>query len=334
MGENFVLQSIMSIISVKNLTRTFQVFEKQPGLLASLKSIYYRPSKTITAVDKVNFQIEQGELVGFIGPNGAGKTTTLKCLSGLLYPSSGDIQVAGYTPSQRQYQYLRQIGFVMGQKNQLWWDLPPQETFLLNKEIYDISDRDYNERLKYFIDVLDIQSIISIQTKKLSLGQRMKCEFAAALLHRPSVVFLDEPTIGLDVVASQKIRQFIKKINQEYKTTIILTSHNMTDVQELCQRVILIDKGQIKFDGNLSDLTSRYTELKTLKFTFENKVKKSDISKFGEVIFSDGYSYTIKVAKSKYLKTAATILSKLPVTDLNIEDTPIEDVIRQVYTDR
>ena len=324
----------MPTISVSHLTRSFQVFDKKPGLSASIKSIFYRPERTVKAVEDVNFEIDQGELVGFIGPNGAGKTTTLKCLSGLLFPTSGEIKVLDFPPSERQYEYLRQIGFVMGQKNQLWWDIPPQETFLLNQAIYDISPSDYKRRLDFFIDTLDIKEIISVQTKKLSLGQRMKCEFVAALLHNPKVLFLDEPTIGLDVVASQKIREFVKKINQEFKTTVILTSHNMNDVEELCQRVILIDHGQIKFDGQLVDLTSKYTELKILKFTFETKVLSSTIKKFGEIVSGKDLQYVIKVPKDKYLRVASQILSTLPVTDLNIEDTPIEDVIRQVYTDR
>jgi len=324
----------MSTIQVKNLTRTFQVFDKKPGLGASIKSIFYRPQRTVHAVENVSFEIKQGELVGFIGPNGAGKTTTLKCLSGLLYPSSGNISVLGFKPSDRKYEYLNQIGFVMGQKNQLWWDIPPQETFLLNKAIYNISDTDYQKRLDFFIKTLDIGDIISVQTKKLSLGQRMKCEFVAALLHNPKVLFLDEPTIGLDVIAAQKIRDFVKEINQQFKTTVILTSHNMNDVKELCKRVILIDQGRIKFDGLLSNLTKKFAELKILKFVFENKISKTDIKKFGEIVDGDGYSYTIKVSKEKYLSVASKILTTLPVTDLNIEDTPIEDVIRQVYTDK
>jgi len=324
----------MSTIQVKNLTRTFQIFDKKPGLGASIKSIFYRPQRTVHAVENVSFEIKQGELVGFIGPNGAGKTTTLKCLSGLLYPSSGNISVLGFKPSDRKYEYLNQIGFVMGQKNQLWWDIPPQETFLLNKAIYNISDTDYQKRLDFFIKTLDIGDIISVQTKKLSLGQRMKCEFVAALLHNPKVLFLDEPTIGLDVIATQKIRDFVKEINQQFKTTVILTSHNMNDVKELCKRVILIDQGRIKFDGLLSNLTKKFAELKILKFVFENKISKTDIKKFGEIVDGDGYSYTIKVSKEKYLSVASKILTTLPVTDLNIEDTPIEDVIRQVYTDK
>lgn len=329
-----VYNTSMSAISVSNLTRTFSVFDKKPGLLPAIKSIFYRPLRLVTAVDNVSFEINKGELVGFIGPNGAGKTTTLKCLSGLLYPSSGKIDVLGFDPWKRQEQYLKKIGFVMGQKNQLWWDIPPQETFLLIKAIYGISDADYKKRLDFFIDTLDIANVIQVQTKKLSLGQRMKCEFVAALLHQPEVLFLDEPTIGLDVVASLKIRNFIREVNHNFKTTIILTSHNMTDVSELCSRVILIDQGQLKYDGLLSTLASKYHQFKILKFSLADKVSLKSISKFGEVVESNGSSFTIKVPQNNYLKVASTILSKFPVSDLNIEDTPIEDVIREIYSNR
>ena len=229
----------MSLISVSHLTRNFQVFNKQPGLGASIRSIFYRPERTVKAVEDVSFEIDKGELVGFIGPNGAGKTTTLKCLSGLLYPTTGHIDVLGFAPADRKDKYLK--------------------------------------RLDFFVENLDIANIIQVQTKKLSLGQRMKCEFVAALLHQPQVIFLDEPTIGLDVIASLKIREFIKKYNQEYKTTVILTSHNMIDVQELCHRVILIDKGQIRFDGQLSQLASQFTQEKILKFSFSENVPKKTI---------------------------------------------------------
>jgi ABC-2 type transport system ATP-binding protein len=324
----------MFVISVNNLTRTFQVFDKKPGLGASIKSIFYRPERTVTAVDSIDFEIEKGELVGFIGPNGAGKTTTLKCLSGLLFPTSGTVNILGFQPSDRKSEYLHQIGFVMGQKNQLWWDIPPQETFLLNKAIYNISDKDYHKRLDFFLDLLDIRDIVSVQTKKLSLGQRMKCEFVAALLHNPKVLFLDEPTIGLDVVANLKIREFIKKVNREFKTTIILTSHNMDDVEQLCSRVILIDKGKLQFDGKLTQLTKKYTELKIIRFTLDKEINPQTVAKFGEFITTDPLSYSIKVPKDKYLKVASTIISTLPISDLNIEDTPIEDVIRQIYSHR
>lgn len=321
-----------STISVSNLTKHFDVFDKKPGLAASIKSIFYRPTRIVKAVEDVSFTIEEGELVGFIGPNGAGKTTTLKCLSGLLYPTSGKIDVLGFDPKLRQPEYLKQIGFVMGQKNQLWWDIPPQETFLLNKAIYNISDKDYQKRLDFFVDTLDISKVIQVQTKKLSLGQRMKCEFAAALLHQPKVVFLDEPTIGLDVLASLKIRDFIKDFNKEFKSTVILTSHNMVDVQKLCDRVIIIDKGQIHYDGALKSLTDKYNQEKTLKFTFSQSVTKKSLQKYGKISSHTSLETTISVPRDKFLIAAGDILKKFPVSDLNIEEMSIEEVIRQIFS--
>lgn len=324
----------MAIITVSHLSRHFQVFDKSPGLAASIKSIFYRPQRLIKAVEDISFEINRGELVGFIGPNGAGKTTTLKCLSGLLFPTSGNIDILGYSPSSRKADYLRQIGFIMGQKNQLWWDIPPQETFLLNKAIYGITDSDYQKRLKFFIEILDLAPVIKVQTKKLSLGQRMKCEFVAALIHQPKIVFLDEPTIGLDVVASLRIRQFIKEINQQFKTTIILTSHNMSDVQQLCPRVMVIDQGKIHFDGQLSDLTDKYSHHKVLKFTFSSPVPRKSLIKFGHIVSHSPYKTTLNIPQSKSLSAASHILSQFPVSDLNIESTPVEDVIRQIFTHR
>ena len=292
--------------------------------MASVKSLFFRPHRLIEAVKDVSFLLEEGELVGFIGPNGAGKTTTLKCLSGLLYPSFGKINVLGFTPQDRDYRFLKQIAFVLGQKNQLWWDLPPQESFLLIKAMYDIADRDYRRRLNYFIDTLELKNIIGLPTKKLSLGQRMRSEFAAALLHSPKVVFLDEPTIGLDVLASFKIREFIHDYNQEFKSTIILTSHNMTDVAKLCRRVIIIDRGQIYYDGPLADLTAKYASTKQLTISFDRPVS------LPEVKFS-GQSLSLSLPKNQVLKYAAKIMAKYPVVDLTIEDPPIEETIRQIF---
>ena len=323
-----------SMIEVQNLTRVFRTYKKAPGFWGGVKGLFNRTFEDTAAAKDISFTIQEGEFVGFLGPNGAGKTTTLKMLSGLIYPTSGKARVAGFDPSKRENAYRKIFALVMGQKNQLWWDIPPQETFLLNKAIYEISDVDYKKRLDFFVENLDIANIIQVQTKKLSLGQRMKCEFVAALLHQPQVIFLDEPTIGLDVIASLKIREFIKKYNQEYKTTVILTSHNMIDVQELCHRVILIDKGQIRFDGQLSQLASQFTQEKILKFSFSENVPKKTIEKYGEITEHNLVNYTIKVPKAKYLNVASSILSTLPVIDLNIEDTPIEDVIRQVYSHR
>ncbi|OGE03956.1 ABC transporter, partial [Candidatus Curtissbacteria bacterium RIFCSPLOWO2_01_FULL_41_18] len=252
----------MAVISVKNLTKTYQVFKKEPGLIGTFKSLTHRKYEKIKAVDDISFDVGEGELVGFIGPNGAGKTTTLKCLSGLLHPNSGQISVLDEIPWQRKSAFLKQISFIMGAKNQLWWDLPPMETFLLNKEIYEIDDRQFKRTLSDLVDLLKVKDIIKVQVKRLSLGQRMKCELIAALLHSPRVLFLDEPTIGLDVVMQNNLREFIKNYNERYQSTIILTSHYMRDVQALCRRVIVISDGKIIFDGQLATLIKKHAPYK------------------------------------------------------------------------
>lgn len=255
----------MPIIEVKNLSKTYEYYKKQPGLLASVKGLFKREKLYVEAVKEINFNIEEGELVGFLGPNGAGKTTTLKILSGILYPSGGEAKVLGYTPHKRQKEYQKQFALVMGQKNQLWWDLPAMESFILNKEIYEVPDKEFKDNLAELTELLDVKDVLDIQVRKLSLGQRMKCELIAALLHKPKVLFLDEPTIGLDVVAQKNIRDFIKKYNQEEKTTIILTSHYMEDISQLCKRIIIIDLGRIIYDGRLDDLMKKYASHKLLE---------------------------------------------------------------------
>ena len=248
----------MAIIEIKNLTKSFKIYKKEPGLKGALQSLFSRKYENKVAVNDVSFSIEEGELIGFIGPNGAGKTTTLKMLSGLLYPSAGTVSVLGSKPFDRKKDFLKQISLVMGQKNQLWWDLPPMDTFLLNKEIYEISDIDFKSRVEELSELLDVKEIMHVQVRKLSLGQRMKCELMAALLHRPKILFLDEPTIGLDVVVQQRVRHFIKDYNQKYKATILLTSHYMQDVKALCSRVIVINHGAIIYDGVLDDLLTKF----------------------------------------------------------------------------
>ena len=250
----------MPIIEVKNLTKTFKIYKKEPGIGGALKALFSRKYEQKTAVSDVSFSIEEGELIGFIGPNGAGKTTTLKMLSGLLYPSGGSISVLGHKPFDRKKDFLKQISLVMGQKNQLWWDLPSMDTFLLNKEIYEISDKDFKDRVEELSTLLDVKDILHVQVRKLSLGQRMKCELLAALLHHPKIFFLDEPTIGLDVVAQHKLRDFIKEYNLKYKATILLTSHYMRDVRQLCKRVIVINYGKIIYDGDLETLMTDYAK--------------------------------------------------------------------------
>lgn len=321
-------------ISVKNLSRHFKVHDKEPGLKSSLKSIWNRPQRTVKAVDDISFQIKPGELVGFIGPNGAGKTTTLKCLSGLLYPTKGQIEILGFTPWHRKREFLKQIGFVMGQKSQLWWDIPPQETFLLNQAIYEIPDREYQKRLRFFISVLKIKKEIGIQTRKLSLGQRMKCELVAGLIHHPKVIFLDEPTIGLDVIMQDKVRDFIRNYNREFGATIILTSHYMKDVQALCRRLIVIGKGKIHFDGLLSKLRSGPSSQKILTLTFKDEISKKDLKGLGKIIKYEDLRVTFSVSRKKVSQVASQALKRFPVTDLNIEDIPIEETIKKLFQDQ
>ncbi|PIV01525.1 ABC transporter, partial [Candidatus Shapirobacteria bacterium CG03_land_8_20_14_0_80_39_12] len=271
------------IINVINLKKYYQVHKKEPGLSGSIKSLFHRKYEEVKAVDNISFNIEEGELVGFIGPNGAGKTTTLKCLSGLLYPTGGSVSVLGFDPWKRKNEFLKQISLVMGQKNQLWWDLPAMETFILNKEIYEIPKPQYEETLNELVELLEVKDVLKVQVRKLSLGQRMKCELIAALLHSPKVLFLDEPTIGLDVVSQKKMRDFIKEYNHRKKSTIILTSHYMDDVKELCKRVVIINKGKLIFDGNLSEITEKYADHKIISVIFSKNVDVKKLEAIGQL---------------------------------------------------
>ncbi len=323
---------MVEAVSVVNLKKHFRVYKKEPGFLGSVKSLFKRKYELVKAVDNINFKIKEGELIGFIGPNGAGKTTTLKCLSGLLYPDGGKVSVLGFEPWDRKYAFLRQIGFVMGQKNQLWWDLPAMETFLLNKEIYEIPKKDFEENLKELTSLLEVEDILKIQVRKLSLGQRMKCELIAALLHRPRVLFLDEPTIGLDVVAQKKIRDFIKTYNQEHKATIILTSHYMGDVKELCSRVVIIDKGKIIFDGQIQEIIDKFADHKLLSVVMAKEIDAAKLEEIGKVREYSFPRAVITVKRQVVSLAAAELLRKFPVADLNIEEPSIEDIIREIFT--
>lgn len=322
----------MPIIEVNNLTKKYEYYKKAPGLAASFRSLFHREKLYTEAVKQISFSVEEGELVGFLGPNGAGKTTTLKMLSGILYPTSGSAKVLGYTPWERKKQYQKQFAIVMGQKNQLWWDLPAMDSFILNKEIYEVSDAAFKTTVGELSELLEIKDILDVQVRKLSLGQRMKCELIAALLHSPKVLFLDEPTIGLDVVSQQKMREFIKTYNAQKKTTILLTSHYMEDVEALCKRVIIIDHGQIGYDGLLSDLVEKYVDHKVLTLTFTEPVKKGDLEKYGEVKEYAPSRVLLHVLNSEVKKSAAAILTKLPVDDILIDEVPVEEVIRRIFT--
>jgi len=319
-------------ISVSNLKKIYKVHQKEPGLKGSVKSLFSRKYEEVKAVEGISFSIEEGELVGFIGPNGAGKTTTLKCLSGLLYPDEGSLSVLGFRPWDRKNEFLKQISLVMGQKNQLWWDLPAIETFALNKEIYEIPAKEYNQNLDGLVELLEVKDILKIQVRKLSLGQRMKCELIAALLHNPKVLFLDEPTIGLDVVSQKNLRDFVREYNKQKKSTIILTSHNMDDVKELCRKVIIIDKGKIIFNGLLSEVTEKFADHKIISVVLRKEVsvkKLEEIGKIREYLFP---KVVFSVKRGAVSVAAAELLQHFPVADLNIEEVPIEDVIREVFT--
>jgi ABC-2 type transport system ATP-binding protein len=299
----------------------------------SLKGLFKRETIEVKAVKGVSFSIEEGEFVGFLGPNGAGKTTTLKMLSGILYPTSGEASVLGYTPWKRQPAFQKQFALVMGQKNQLWWDLPATESFLLNKEIYEVSDADYKKTLDELVDLLQIRHILDIPVRKLSLGERMKCELVAALLHSPKVLFLDEPTIGLDVVSQQNIREFLKKYNRETKTTVILTSHYMEDVEALCERVILIGQGEKMYDGSLKALVDEYVAYKLIDVSFTEDVVKERLETFGTLKEYTSQRVVIEVAKKDVKKVAVELMTKFPVDDLLINDVDVEEVIRTVFTE-
>ncbi|MEY5131758.1 MAG: putative transporter ATP-binding protein YbhF [Bacteroidota bacterium] len=320
------------MIHVESLTKIFRTHVKQPGLLNSMKSLFHREYTEFIAADSVTFSIEEGALVGMLGANGAGKTTTLKMLSGLLHPSSGIATVMGYVPWERHNDFRRNFSLVMGQRNQLWWDLPAGDSFLLNKEMYRIANHDFNNRLKEMSERLDIAEKLHIQVRKLSLGERMKCELIGALLHYPKVVFLDEPTIGLDIVAQHSLREFIAEFNKEQGTTIILTSHYMDDIEALCKRVILMDEGRIQFDGALSGLVERFSGEKILTIVIDHEVSPQDIP-HNEYVSEIGKDHiTFKVPKSEVAKITSHFLAHFSVRDITISEMPVEEVIREIFS--
>ncbi len=321
----------MPIIDVKNLSKTYTYHRKAPGLWASVRSLFHREKLYTHAVKELSFSVDEGEFVGFLGPNGAGKTTTLKMLSGILYPSGGEAHVLGHTPWERKKEYQKQFAIVMGQKNQLWWDLPAMESFILNKEIYEVPEKQFHATLDELVELLEVRDILDVQVRKLSLGQRMKCELIAALLHNPRVLFLDEPTIGLDVVSQQNMREFLKKYNALKKTTILLTSHYMEDVEALCKRVIIINHGQIIYDGLLADLVDKYVDHKIITVSFKKEVLKKDLEKLG-VIREYKPQYVVLEIKNAHVRDrAAKILTTMPVDDILIDEAPVEEVIRKIF---
>ncbi|MEK6676149.1 MAG: ATP-binding cassette domain-containing protein [Planctomycetota bacterium] len=319
-------------IEVKKLTRTFRVPEREGGLLAAMKSFIRRRYKEVRAVCDVDVTIAEGEVVGFLGPNGAGKTTTLKMLSGLLHPTSGSATVLGHVPWDREPEYLRRISMVMGQRSQLHWDLPAMDSFILHLAVYGVDKDQGRSTLDELINLLDISGVLKKQVRTLSLGERMKCELCVSLLHRPAVLFLDEPTLGVDVTMQARIRQFIAEYNRRYNATVILTSHYMADVTALCKRVIVIDRGKVLYDGPLADLSQRVAPFKVITIDLQRDMDGYDFSSVGTVVASDGRKLTIRVSKDQAASATSRVLADLPVLDLTIQDPPIEDVISQVFS--
>ncbi len=323
-----------SIIDVKNLTKTYRVPERAPGLKAALQSLARRTYRDVPAVREINFAIEAGEMVGFIGPNGAGKTTTLKMLCGLLRPTSGQIQILGQIPGDRKPTFLRRISMVLGNKSQMLWDIPPLDTFRVLGEIYNLSATQYRQSLDELVALLDMADLLNRPVRNLSLGERMKCELVAGLLHQPDILFLDEPTLGLDVSMQIRLRRFLLEYVHRRGVTVILTSHYMADVMALCPRVILIHHGQLLYDGELNNLAQRLAPFKLIQLTYRSEnenAKAPNIPPGIEVIESSPNRLALRVARSQAAAVTTQMLQTLPVVDLTIEDPPIEAVIDQIY---
>ncbi len=319
------------MILVHGLRKYYQVHKRPPGLKAAFRSLLHRTYTTVKAVDGISFEIGPGERVGFLGPNGAGKTTTLKVLSGLLHPSEGEVFVDGHVPKRREDAFLKKIMLVMGQKQQLLWDLPPAETFEMNRAIYDVPRDQYRATLKELTELLGLGDLVDKPTRQLSLGERMKCELAAALIHRPKVLFLDEPTIGLDVSMQAVIRVFIKQYNERYGATLMLTSHYMDDVAALCPRVIVIDKGQLSYDGLLDDLVRRIRPEKRVVLYLNQAVDKSLLQTLGKVVSNDRAMAVLQVPQEMVSATVSRALAHLPVKDLTVENPPLEEVMSELF---
>jgi len=320
----------VSAIEAHGLTKIYRTYRKESGLRGSIKGLVRRKYDETRAADEVSFQIEEGELVGFLGPNGAGKTTVLKMLSGLLNPSSGDARVLGFVPWERSNEMKRQFSLVMGQKNALWWDLPAQESLELNRAIYGIERARFKKVVGGLSELLDVQDKMNVMVRELSLGERMKMELISALIHEPRVLFLDEPTIGLDVVSQQRVREFLRLYNSEHKIVTMLTSHYMQDIEELCDRVIIIDHGKIFFDGPLNSIIDRFSGSKIISLTFEQPAER-DFSVLGEIVEQTPVSVQLKVARAKVTETCRQVLKECAVVDINVQELPVEEVIRQLF---
>jgi len=322
----------MIAVDVRDLKKTYRVYRKREGVLASIQGLFRREYSPVHAVAGVSFKIEQGEMVAFLGPNGAGKTTTLKLLAGLIYPTAGEATVLGYVPWKREIAYRRRFALVMGQKNQLWWDLPAQESFSLHKEIYRIDPADFDRRLDELTTLLEVKKLVGQPVRELSLGERMRMELIAALLHSPDLLLLDEPTIGLDVVSQRKVQDFLKFYQAEKKLTVLLTSHYMKDVQALCRRAVIINEGEIKHDGPLAEIVDRFSTYKVIELLFGGDTRPADLERFGEV-FDDNFPRAkIKVPRNQVPEILSALLARYTLEDVGVHDRPLEEAIAEIFT--
>jgi len=322
----------MTTIEIKNLSKTYRVYQKQEGLIASVRGLFHREYRKVRAVNDINLTVEEGEFVAFLGPNGAGKTTTLKLLSGVINPDQGSVKVLGHVPWKRENEYRRKFALVMGQKNQLWWDLPAMESFRLNQHIYCIPKEEFERTRDDLCEMLNVTNLLGRPVRELSLGERMKMELIAALLHKPDVLFLDEPTIGLDVVAQHKIQEFLKTYQQEQNNTILLTSHYMKDIEALCKRVVIIANGSIYHDGSLEDIVDQFSGDKIVTLQFHDDRSLETISKIPNLIEIDAPKIKFRVKRDGIGRVLSQILSEHAVDDIVVEDPPLEEVISNVFS--
>jgi ABC-2 type transport system ATP-binding protein len=322
----------MPVIEIEQLTKNYRVYQKQEGLLASVRGLFSRKYRDVRAVRGIDLTVEQGEFVAFLGPNGAGKTTTLKLLSGVINPTSGTARVLGHVPWRRENAYRRRFALVMGQKNQLWWDLPAQESFRLHQQIYCIEPADFDRARDELAELLRVKDLLSQPVRELSLGERMKMELTAALLHSPDVLFLDEPTIGLDVVAQHNIQQFLRQYQERRKTTILLTSHYMKDVAALCRRVVVIANGSIMYDGSLTGIIDGFSGHKIVTLLFAEDRMPHDLSRYGEVLEMLAPKAKVRIERRKVADALADILHRHPIEDVSVEDPPLEEAIAEMFS--
>ncbi len=322
----------MPVVQATSLSKTYTVSKRSEGFWGSIKGVFQREIQNVEAVKSIHFSIEPGELVAFLGPNGAGKTTTLKMLSGLLYPTGGELRVLGHVPFEKKPEFLRRFSFVMGQRHQLWWELPALDTFRLNAAIFDLSSTKYKQRLDELDHLLGLNPLWHTPVKKLSLGQRMKMELACSLLHEPELLLLDEPTIGLDVMMQKTLRDFVLRINKEKKTTVLLTSHNMEDIETICKRAIVIYGGAILFDGELNELVNRFVPSKKVSADLGEDVPEQKLAQFGSIKNLNGQRVEWDIPRAQVSASVASILKELPVKDLTVEEMPLEDVVRTIFS--